>query len=405
MATQVLPKLALDFTAALLDPKITFTRSGNTATVVNSSGLVAAINADLPRFDYDPVTLACKGLLIEEARTNLFTYSEQFENVAWTKTASSISADAVAAPSGATTADKLVEDGTNGAHYVSVLKAVTSGTAYTLSVFAKAGERTALTLQFVNQFAANSAVFNLSTGAITSQSGVSAASISAAGNGWYRISISATATATGSTRTVIYLTVGASVSYQGNGTSGAYIWGSQLEAGAFVTSYIPTVAASLTRNADIATITGANFSSFWAASQGGTLVQATPSTVTGVRPLVQFDDTTANEIIALQSNTTNPELYIVDDGSPQAQIDAGTIAANTAYSLTGWWALNDCKVRKDSDAVVTDTTATIPTVTQMRIGSDGTNYLNGTFATVNYYDKFSSQIYTRRKNKVIFTLM
>lgn len=405
MATQVLPKLALDFTAALLDPKITFTRSGNTATVVNSSGLVAAINADLPRFDYDPVTLACKGLLIEEARTNLFTYSEQFENVAWTKTASSISADAVAAPSGATTADKLVEDGTNGAHYVSVLKAVTSGTAYTLSVFAKAGERTALTLQFVNQFAANSAVFNLSTGAITSQSGVSAASISAAGNGWYRISISATATATGSTRTVIYLTVGASVSYQGNGTSGAYIWGSQLEAGAFVTSYIPTVAASLTRNADIATITGANFSSFWAASQGGTLVQATPSTVTGVRPLVQFDDTTANEIIALQGNTTSPELYIVDDGSPQAQIDAGTIAANTAYSLTGWWALNDCKVRKDSDAVVTDTTATIPTVTQMRIGSDGTDYLNGTFATVNYYDKFSSQIYTRRKNKVIFTLM
>jgi hypothetical protein len=55
--------------------------------------------------------------------------------------------------------------------------------------------------------------------------------------------------------------------------------------------------------------------------------------------------------------------------------------------------------------VVTDTTATIPTVTQARLGSDGTNYLNGHLATINYYDQFSSQIYTRRKNKAVFTVI
>jgi len=72
---RVLPRLALDFTTAQLDPRITFTRAGNTATVINASGVIVAVNADLPRFDHDPVTLACKGLLIETSRTNLLLNS------------------------------------------------------------------------------------------------------------------------------------------------------------------------------------------------------------------------------------------------------------------------------------------------------------------------------------------
>ena len=169
-----------------------------------------------------------------------------------------------------------------------------------------------------------------------------------------------------------------------------------------------TTSAALTRNADVATITGTNFSDFWQAGRGGVLVQARPGTVSGVRPWVRFDDGTANNIIALRGNTTNPELYIVDGGTPQAQIDAGTIAANTNYSLTGWWQTNDCKARLDNGAVVTDTTATIPTVTQVRLGSDGTNYLNGHLASISYYENFTgvgSYIYTRRKNKAIFNLL
>ena len=183
------------------------------------------------------------------------------------------------------------------------------------------------------------------------------------------------------------------------------MFGRQLEAGAFPTSYISTTTAAVTRNADVATITGANFSDFWQASIGGAEVQVTPSTITGIRPLVQFDDNTADNIIALRGNAANPELQIVDDGALQVQLDAGTIVANTPYSLTGWWQTNDCKARKDSGAVVTDTTATIPTVTQARIGSDGTNYLNGHLATINYYDRFSGQIYTRRKNKAVFSVL
>lgn len=72
---RVLPRMALDFTTATLDSRVTFTRTGNTATVTDSSGVIAAINADLPRFDFNPTTLICNGLLIEDARTNLLLNS------------------------------------------------------------------------------------------------------------------------------------------------------------------------------------------------------------------------------------------------------------------------------------------------------------------------------------------
>jgi hypothetical protein len=194
--------------------------------------------------------------------------------------------------------------------------------------------------------------------------------------------------------------------WTGDGVSGLYWYGAQLEAGADPTSYIPNLATgTTTRNADVATIAGSNFSGFWQATRGGALVRALPSTVSGTRPLVQFDDGTADNIIALRGNTTNPELYIVDGGTPQAQLDAGTIAANTAYSLTGWWQTDYCAARLDNGARVADTSATIPTVDQMRIGSDGTNYLNGHIAFINYYDQFSSQIYNRRKNKAVFSVL
>ena len=67
--------MALDFTTASLDSRVAVARTGNTATCVNSSGNIALVNANLPRFDFNPTTLACNGLLIEEARTNLLLNS------------------------------------------------------------------------------------------------------------------------------------------------------------------------------------------------------------------------------------------------------------------------------------------------------------------------------------------
>lgn len=406
---QVLPEMTLDFTTSTLDSRVTLTRSLATATCVNASGWVEIIAADAPRFDHNPLTLVCKGLLVEESRQNYFTYSEQFNDVIWIKSNCSIGPDAFVSPSGFVTADKLIESSSNSRHEMQrVTTGLTTASVYNYTIFAKAAERTAMVVFFSTGEVVNNAyaIFDLSNGTVYFSTG-STASISNYGNGFYRCSINCVTTGTTVTPFIGTLNALSTVrlnSYQGDGTSGIYVWGAQLEPGSFPTSYIPTTTSSLTRNADVATITGSNFTSFWNATQGGATVQATPSTVSGIRPLVQYDDGTANEIIALRGNTTNPELYIVDGGTPQAQLDAGTISANTAYSLTGWWATNDCRARKDLGAAVTDATATIPTVTQARIGSDGTNYLNGTIATINYYAAFSSQIYTRRKNKVFSSL-
>jgi len=403
---RVLAKLALDFTTAILDPRITFNRNtsaSNPATFVGSNGYIQLATNDQPRFNYDPVSLACNGLLIEESGTNIFQYSENFENAYWQKSDVSIVQNAISSPANTVTADKLVEAAVSGFHYLFISAPGWTG-SNTVSIYAKAGERNSFLL--TNASNIGYASFNVGNGTCSIFSGSATASISNVGNGWYRCicSVDNRLSTSGDFQLILTDNSG-SANYVGNGVSGIYIWGAQNEARTFATSYIPTTSAALTRNADVATVTGTNFSDWWQADRGGVLVRALPSTVSGTRPLVQFDDATADNIIALRGNTANPELYIVDGGAPQAQIDAGAIIANTAYSLTGWWQTNFCAARKDNGARVEDLTATTPTVAQMRLGSDGTNYLNGHLATISYYDKFSGRIYTRRKNKAIFTVI
>ena len=401
----LIPALSFNFTTASLDSRIVIARALNTATAVNSSGYVATVNANLPRFDYDPVTLACKGLLIEESRINIVEYCEDFSNAIWNKgfgAGVDISTNQAFGPDNQQHLDLVTSKGAGGALFQAFTIAL--NTTFSVSMFIREGTSTSSQLQIFNTSAGTHAAVTFGwTAGVPSTTGTSGSPTNIRyenfGGGLYRLSYTFTSRSGGDHWIVIIpdTTAGLKTLYAG------YV---QLEAGAFVTSYIQNlVSGTTTRNADVATITGANFSSWWVASQGGVTANFRPSTVSGIRPIIQYDDGTANEIITLRGNTTNPELYIVDDGTPQAQIDAGTIAANTDYRLTGWWATNDCKAKLDSGAIVTDTTATIPTVTQARIGSDGTNYLNGHIASLNYYGSFTGQIYTRRKNKVIFSLM
>jgi hypothetical protein len=381
---RVLPRLALDFTTASLDSRVTFTRSGNTATVVNSSGLIAAINANLPRFDFSPVTLACNGLLIEESRTNSILYSNDLSQIsAWTVSTATLTPNAVISPDGtqnAATISAAAQNPLAAQFYTIPLDAAT----YCISVYVKyvSGTknfrlRCALTLGVA---VATNIAFNAETGAFVSSSAGAVYTITNAGNGWFRVTLLAT---NNSTNTRLNLQL-----FSGNDstvTNSMAVYGCQSEIGAFATSYIPTVASTVTRNADVATMTGTNFSDWYSAGAGGVVARVLPSTVSSTRPALQFDDTTANEVITLQGNTTNPELVIVDGGSPQAQIDAGTIAANTAYNLGAAWNTNNCAAAVNGNAAVTDNTATIPTVTQARLGSNGTNYLNGHIQTIRYW--------------------
>lgn len=384
---RVLPKLALDFTTASLDPRVTFTRSGDTATVINSSGYVETVLANTPRFDYDPSTLACKGLLIEESRLNSVLYSQALNNVAWTNYAN-VTGDTETSPDGTQNADTLAIS-TAGVWLFQNIS-VASGSAITVTVYAKYNGTDWLRLRIADTTATNftDVFFDVRNGekgsllsggtAVTASS----SSISNAGNGWWRC-VSSVSTIGLTTIRLQFANVASNNTATRSGS--LYMWGAQFEVGAFATSYIPTTTTALTRNADVATMTGTNFSDWYSAGFGSVVARVLPSTVLGTRPALQFDDATADEVITLRGSTTNPELVIVDGGSPQAQIDAGTIAANTAYSLGAAWDTDNCAAAINGGAAVTDTSATIPTVTQARLGSDGTNYLNGNLQTLRYW--------------------
>lgn len=398
---RVLPKLTLDFTTASLDARVTFTRttnSTNPATYVNSSGVVTAATNNEPRFDYDPVSLICKGLLVEESRANNFLHSEDFSNGAWTPTSVGVSTNSTNSPAGTLTADTLyLNNGVasaSGALYQQIAKAA-SALPYTFSVYAKADGSDVTTLRLYARPSTATgtadAYFNLSSGTITQAAAATgtftspSASMRAFGNGWYCCTLTFTTGTETLLRGYFFEYGNANSSITGNGSKGIYLWGAQLEAGAFATSYIPTTTAALTRNADVATMTGTNFSDWFNATEGSAVIQALPTTISGTRPAIQFDDTTSNELIAFRGVAADPQLYVVDGGAAQATLDAGTLTANSAYRLGGAWKSANFAVALNGGATVSQLSGTYPTVTQLRLGSDGTNYFNGWLQNLRYW--------------------
>jgi hypothetical protein len=277
----ITPSLSLNFARSKkLDPRITFTRTSS-ATRINETGLVEVVPANAPRFDhsYDSVSGSVRslGLLVEESRTNLLLRSEDFGDDYWFKARCSISVNTIAAPDGNVTADTLIEDESNNTHRLLASAAiVTANSVVTFSVYFKAKERSQINLYVDESTAAGGAFFSAyysSSGVTGSSSGGGASytsgSVQALGNGWYRASIIGTlAGGYTSYRCSVFPSVNGSINYQGDGTSGIYLWGAQLETGAFPTSYIPTTTSTVTRTADNVSMVGENFSSWYNQSEG-----------------------------------------------------------------------------------------------------------------------------------------
>jgi hypothetical protein len=365
----------------------------NTATRVNSSGYVEIINADLPRFDYDPITLAPKGLLIEESRTNLTPVSSNFASISWERSGTAtVATDQVNSPDNTQNAD-LFRCGATAASEVRRTGLSFAAGAHTFSVFAKKEASNFVVLQFfdVTTSSLQRVWFDLNAGTVgTSTSGgtnisLSSTKIEPYANGFYRCVISVTLTLLTTTgRNGIFVS-NANGLLNGNASSGIYLYGAQLEAGAKETSYIPTQTTAVTRNADVATMTGTNFSSWYDSTEGGAVVQVLPSTISGTRPAVEFHDNTAIESITLRGVAADPQLFVVDGGATQATLDAGTITANTLYKLGGAWKASSFVVAINGAAAVTQASGTFPTATQARLGSDGTNYLNGHLQSLRFW--------------------
>jgi hypothetical protein len=363
------PSLLLQFVGAeSLDPRITFTRA-STATFTGLDGLIQTAAIDAPRFDYNPTTLASLGLLIEEQRTNAFTFSEQFDNAAWTKTNSSITADATTSPDGTTDADKIVSNaGSLG--LVVQSNSQTSGVTYTWSTFAKAAEYSFCQLRITGTVVGSitRAYFNLATGTVSVATNCTA-SITPVGDGWYRCSLVYLVTSTATASPRIYGQVD-TVDTVGDGTSGIYIWGAQLEAGAFPTSYIPTVASQVTRAADVAVMTGTNFSDWYNASEGALFCEGSREYLAVTAGLIQIDDGTSSNRMAFQTtNTAKMRVFIVSGGVTQTSLDsAASLISNVVFKTALGYATNDVSGALNGVSLATDTSATIPTVSTMRIG-------------------------------------
>jgi hypothetical protein len=263
---------------------------------------------NVPRIDYRNAdgSLSTVGrLLLEPQRTNLITFSEQFDNAGFFKQRSSITPNTTTAPDGTMSADTFEDTNLSvGSHFMrSTNMSAVSGTVYSTSFFVKAGtsKRVEISLRANNEgsIGAGETVFNLDNGTIVSGSG----SIAAFSNGWYRCTSVGTSNSTTVANAFIYLydSLG-NKSYTGTGTNTVFIWGLQIEAGAYATTYIPTTTAAVTRNADTASRTGVE--SWIGQTEGTVFVDVNYQAVTGLSMFVSIRPNSANKIEIYRDGTT-----------------------------------------------------------------------------------------------------
>jgi hypothetical protein len=231
-----------------------------TATRVNASGLIESVASGVPRLDYytSGGTAGCPALLVEPSAVNSALQSAAWNVSPWAATSGSqgatVSGNVTTSPDGTTNADKLVEAAVPGIHICQQTITLTNGTTYTASFFVKASERTLGRFRMTGTTAYWDIEFNLTLGTAT---GGTNTFIQNYGNGWYRIGATFTANTASNVFNVFLRDASGNVSYTGDGTSGFFVYGAQVEVGSVATSYIPTTTGSITRNADVISVSGA----------------------------------------------------------------------------------------------------------------------------------------------------
>jgi hypothetical protein len=381
-----------------LNSRITFTRA-STGTYVNSSGALSSAAINAPRFDYDPMTLAPKGLLIEEQRTNLIRYSQDISTSTWTAGAFvTTNVNSGVSPDGMQNATAAMETTNNGAHTVAQAVTVAANTSHAASIYLKANGRD----QAIVYFGMNGAPYtrigvlvNLSTGLLVNSdigtpSSVTVRSLTPVGNGWYRLVIAGiAATATTSNIFEVRFYNGTTTSYVGDPTKGMFVWGGQVEAGAFATSLIPTTTTALTRAADVARVTGANFSSWFNVEQGTMFVEAQQQVIFAAsKTAVSFTNGTSAQRLT---------LYRQAVGSINAFSDPGNVVLNSGLAATAGVTWKSALAYSASPASFSANGITPlslfytvdPNVfTELAIGNaftGGNQYFNGHISSLTYY--------------------
>jgi hypothetical protein len=365
-----------------------------------------------PRLEYDPVTLAAKGLLVEEARTNLFTSSEEFANAAWVESnIATISEGSTIAPSNLGRADTITASVGTAAALVYQSVTGVAGTNYSISFFVKKNTHRYIAVDLqgsANNYAC--AVFDLdggTTSATQTSVGASSGTIVSTsqtdvGSGWYRLNITASIAISGSF--VFWIgfapaATGNTFSTQGQisstwaGTESFYVWGAQLEAGSFPTSYIPTTTASVTRAVESCYIDAGGLS-FFNRLQGTVVSDAQKSTATARGGVAGFGHTGAGTRSIYTDGQNNGKLraYIETPTLEFGELTLADYTANSPFRIALAYQANNTNAAAASVLGTTDNAVILPdSITRFTIGSVKASnlpeeaYLNGHVARTRYW--------------------
>jgi len=341
-----------------------------------------------PRIEYD-ASGNCLGLLMEEEKTNLLPQS--IANADWQKIDVSITENFATAPDESSTAYKISETTTNAIHYAQQINIqFTSGITYTESLIAKAGTNSVVQLLGTSGIFGSLAWanFDLSDGTIGSKGAEANAAIKPLGNGWYRCSLTMTATVSNSaTAGFIILvpnkTYPRAPTYQGNSDNHIYAWGIQTEAGSFPSSYIPTSGSAATRADDLASLAVSKFG--YNQNQGSVVVESDFFGGTDTSALCYIGEDTSDRIVLYYSNQ-NLSFQVKSSGATQASENLSGQRNKAAYR----YKLNDMNLAGNGDTTVADTSANLLGGTQdnIYIGSYYHNagaHLNGHIKSIKYY--------------------
>lgn len=350
------PKLTVTVTdpdvAPAADP--TFTR----ATVAyKRDGTQVASGA--PRFEAGQVGAA---VMVEEGTTNLALRSAEFDNAAWTTASTAtVTPNAEVAPDGTATADKLVEDTDSSQHYIRKGSTYVEGQPGSVSVFAKAGERSWMYQQLSLPSGFKKAWFDLANGVVGQVEAGLTATIQDVGDGWYRCTTSTAAVGTTLFAFPAFISTGnGQQSHLGDGASGIYIWGAQAELKAYPTSYMQTVAATATRNAETDH------------EIPGSVLDPTAGTIERwYQPTSPFGSTLRYLFDGGGAANENLEIWVGTDGKPHLRYGSGaaeiTLDGANTLSSTEWshiaakWSSSGVSLLVNG--VVVDSDATAPGLT------------------------------------------
>jgi len=337
----------------------TFTR-GSVATRINAQGLIENVASGQSRLDYpliDGVQKGCPHHILEPQRTNVLLQSNGFDTT-WAFTRASVSQEHIS-PDGALNAWAFIDNATDSTHLMvqSVsLGAVTS----TASIYAKAGTRDFIAFRFEGSTGVDYVYFNVKNGTIGDvNSDYIDVKIENAGNGWYRCIATRVLGASGNQFIILSADKNGDPTYSGNGDNALYIYGSQVEAGSYATSYIPTTSTTVTRSAE--TANGAGNSTTFNDSEGVLMAEISALADDGTfRMIGVFDEKTTNEdrIQIYYRNDANKISFLIEENNVNQfvkTLDVTTIQYNKValkYGNTSKVYINGFKLAEESGVAI-----------------------------------------------------